>query len=72
MRCQWSGLGAAGTGLGILGRGQVWPVAVSTIAALATISVTGSTSEIAVTTTGSRAPGARVATETCGIHDAGR
>ena len=65
-------LGAAGPGQGIPGRGQVSPVAVSTSAALATVSVTGSTSEIAVTATGSKAPGARVATETCGIHDVGR
>jgi hypothetical protein len=59
-------------GQGIPGSSQVSPVAVSTRAALDTVSVTGSTSEIAVTATGSKAPGARVATETCGIHDVGR
>jgi len=68
-RCR---LGGAGSGQGILGRGQICAVPVSTSAALATVSVAGSTSEIAVVATGSRAPGARVATETCGIHDAGR
>ena len=57
---------------GIPVSGQVSPVAVSTSAALATVSVAGGASEIAVTATGSKAPGARVATETCGIHDAGR
>ncbi len=67
-----SGLGAASSAQGIPGSAQVSPVAVSMSAARATVSVTGSTSEIAVTATGSRAPGVRVATETCGIHDVGR
>jgi hypothetical protein len=65
------GLGAAACGHGIPGRGQFSPVAVSTSAALATVSVMGSTSKIAVTAIGSWAAGACVTTETCGIHDVG-
>ena len=54
------------------GERPIPPVAVSMSAALATVSVTGSTSKIAVTATGSRAADACVTTETCGIDDVGR
>lgn len=55
-------------GHGMWGSGQVWPVALSTIAALLTRTVNGKTSAIALTTVASWAPWARVATETCGTQ----
>lgn len=56
---------------GMLGSGQDSPVELSITTARSATTVRGSTSAMAVTTTGSCAPVAPVATETCGTHEPG-
>src|SRR4029453_17778363 len=60
------------TGQGMWASGQVSPVELSTSAARSTRRVNGSTSAIALATVASWAPGAPVATDTCGTHPPGR